>query len=68
MSYSLKEQVAKLRERQILMLRGAVLSILNQDPDPMTKKWTSWSRRSKALQQDVDNLRKQLKVKEELHA
>lgn len=57
---SVREERGKMREKQILMMRAAILSILNQDPDPMTKRWTSWSRRSKALQQEVDKMKTQL--------
>lgn len=51
----------KDRERQLLMLRLFCAQLLNQDADPGSKRFTFWSRRSKALQSDLDALRKQLK-------
>lgn len=49
------------RQKQMLLIKSIALAILNMDPDPSSRNFTFWQRRTKTIQSDIEGLRERLK-------
>ena len=64
----LNDSMAKNRaqqQKQLLLLKAVALSVLNMDPDPSSRNFTFWQRRTKTIQSDIDALRERMKTSPE---